>query len=126
MRLAKGETEMAEAGVTNFKRGFGHVVFAGTEQFGCTVHAEALQILRDGRTGFLREGAAQVKCTAPDLLAELLQRGRIREIAPQDGDDLFGAVLRETMLARTEELRVTRLKKQLRHQLRRLALIPQA
>ena len=126
VRLAEGEAEVAEAGVADFERGFGHVVFAGAEQFRRAIHAEALQVLRDRRAGRLREGAAEVKRAAPDFLAELLQRRRIRKITAQDGDDAFGALLGEAMLACAEKFRVAGLKEQLRHQLRRLALIPQA
>ena len=64
VRLAEGEAEVAEAGVADFERGFGHVVFAGAEQFRRAVHAKALQVLRDRRAGLLQEGAAQVKCAA--------------------------------------------------------------
>ena len=46
--LAKSLAEMAEARITNLKRGFGDVVFAALEQFSRFFHANLSQELGNG------------------------------------------------------------------------------
>jgi hypothetical protein len=79
-RLMKRLAEMAEAGVADFKGGFGDVVLASAKEFGGPFHAQLADELREGQADLLRKSAAQIKWAATDLRADLVERGRGGEI----------------------------------------------
>src|SRR4051794_28033475 len=54
-RLMESLAEMAGTGITDFQRGFGHVVLAGTQQLRGFLHAQPTQILRDRLAGLRRK-----------------------------------------------------------------------
>src|SRR5262249_38607985 len=119
-------TEMAEAGVTDFQRHFAHVELTRAQQCGRLVHAQLTQILRDGLAGVIRKNAAQIKMTATDPAAEVLERWRVGRILAQKEDDLLGAFLGQALLARTKKfLFRRRLDQEGDGEFQRLALIPE-
>ena len=71
--LAESLTEMTQAGVADFGRGFGHVVAAAAEKFRGALHPRVAQKLRNRQANFPRKNPAQIIRAAANFLSEDFQ-----------------------------------------------------
>ena len=115
---------MTEARVSHFGRRLGHIVAAGAQQLCRVLHPQIAQILRNRKTDFARKDSAQVKRTAADLLSQHFQCRRVGQIAPQNLLNTFDALAGHAFLPHAKKLGIFRREKKMRHELKRLALVP--
>src|SRR6266404_3997246 len=122
--FAKCLAEMAEARITDFRRGFRYIVASRAQQFGRAFHSQIAQVLGNSEADFARENPAKIKGTATDFLTKCFKRGRVRQIARQQFFGPLDAFARNAFLAHAEKFRVLRGKEKMGHQLESLALVP--
>ena len=115
---------MTQARVSHFRRGFGHVVASGAQQFGGTFHPQIAQELRNGKTDFARKNSTEIKWAATHLLAERFQRRGIGQIACQQFLRPLYSFACDALLPHAKKFRVLRREKKMRHEFERLALVP--
>src|SRR6266508_5531942 len=123
-RFAKRFAEMTEPRVSDFRRGFGHVVASGAQQLGRAFHPHIAQILRNGKAHFARKDSAEIKRTAAHFLPQHFQRRRIRQIACEQFFGPLHAFSRDAFLPHAEKFRILGREKKMLHEFERLALIP--
>jgi len=83
--FVEGLTEVAKAGVADFKGGLGDVAFSGAQEFGSALKTGAAEPLGEGEAGLAGKGAAEIEVAAGNATTKFFEGGGVSQVLEEDG-----------------------------------------